>query len=267
MGPAEVRRAALILSLLFGTGEARAAVDPATFQSLAFRQHPGAQLPLSAQLDDDSARPVKLVAALAGKPSIVVLEYLRCKNLCGLVLEGTVHAMVAASLRPGIDVNLVAISIDPRDTSRDAAAAETAYARRFPDPAGATDGIRFFTARPDQVREIAAAVGFPYRYDRQSDQFLHPAGFVVTTPTGRISRYVLGLNPQPVSLRNAVAEAGRNQVEPPAHPLLCLCFGYDPDEGSVAALTWQLVRWTCAALVLACAAMIGFLSLRRRPVR
>jgi hypothetical protein len=55
-----------------------------------------------------------------------------------------------------------------------------------------------------------------------------------------------------------------DKVEPPAHPLLCLCFGYDPDEGSVAALTWQLVRWASMGLVLACAALIGLLSLKRR---
>jgi hypothetical protein len=75
---------------------------------------------------------------------------------------------------------------------------------------------------------------------------------------------MLGLNPQPAVLRKAVAEAGLNRVEPPAHPLLCLCFGYDPDEGSVAALTWQLVRWASAAIVLACALLIGVLSIRRK---
>ena len=114
------------------------------------------------------------------------------------------------------------------------------------------------------VRKIASAVGFPYRYDRASDQFAHPAGFVVTTPDGRISRYMLGLSPNAGTLKQAVAEAALEKVQPPAHPLLCLCFGFDPDEGSVAALTWRLVRWASGGTVLACAAFIGFLSLRRR---
>jgi len=164
----------------------------------------------------------------------------------------------------GEDLNLVAISIDPRERPQDAAAAQAMYARLFPDPAAAASGVRFFTGSPDQVRSIATAIGFPYRYDAQSGQFLHPAGFVVTTPTGKISRYMLGLSPDPSLLKSAVAEAGADEVEPPAHPLLCLCFGYDPDEGSVAALTWQLVRWASMGLVLACAALIGLLSLKRR---
>jgi len=260
-----VRIAASLLSLVFFPAVIHAAVDPRSFQSLAFRQHPGAQLPLGAELVDNSGRSLSLATALGGKPAVVMLDYLRCKNLCSLVLTGAVHAIITAGLRPGVDVNLVAISIDPRDTPRDASAAQAMYARRFPDPVSASSGLRFLIARPDQVREISSAIGFPFRYDKQSDQFLHPAGFVVTTSAGKISRYVLGINPQPLLLKSAIAEAARNVVEPPAHPLLCLCFGYDPDEGSVAALTWQLVRWTCVGIVLACIAMIGFLSLRRRP--
>ena len=242
-----------------------AAIDPATFQQLSFRQHPGAPLPLDAQLVDSAGNPRTLGSALDGRPSVLVLEYLKCRNLCGLVLNGAVQAIVHAGLKPGRDLDLVAISIDPRDTTADVAAAQAMYARRFPDAAGAAPGVRFFTGPSDQVRKIAGAVGFPYRYDRASDQFAHPAGFVVTTPDGRISRYMLGLGPQPSTLKRAVAEAALEQVEPPAHPLLCLCFGYDPDEGSVAALTMRLVRWASAGLVLACALVIGLLSLRRRP--
>lgn len=253
-------RAVLLAAIALLAAPAAAAVDPSTFQSLAFRQHPGAQLPLDAEIDDAAGRPVPLASALGGKPAVVVLEYLHCKNLCSLVLTGAVRAIADAGLTPGRDVNLVAISIDPRETASDAAAAQAMYAKRL----HAANGVRFFTGSADQVGRIAAAVGFPYRYDRASAQFLHPAGFVVTTPTGKISRYMLGLNPQPGQLKQAVAEASIDKVEPPAHPLLCLCFGYDPDEGSVAALTWRLVRMASMMLVLACAALIALLSLRRR---
>lgn len=256
-----MRLAATLLCLLLVAVPADAA-DPSTFASLAFRQHPGAQLPLDAQLTDATGHPQTLGAALANRPAVLVLEYLRCKNLCGLVLTGAVRAIADARLTPGREADLIAISIDPRDTPRDAATAQAMYAKRFPgaDP----NGVRFFTASPDQVRAIASAEGFPYRYDRRSDQFLHPAGFVVTTPGGRISRYLLGLSPQPVEMKQAVSEAALEKVSPPAHPLLCLCFGYDPDEGSVAALTWQLVRTVSFVLVVAFAGLIAFLSLRRR---
>lgn len=261
MGAPEVRLPAALLSLLLLAAPA-GATDPSTFASLAFRQHPGAQLPLDARLVDAAGRPQTLGRALVKRPAVLVLEYLRCKNLCGLVLTGAVRAIADAGLTPGKDVDLIALSIDPRDAPRDAATAQAMYARRL--PRAAPNGLRFFIASPDQVRAIASAEGFQYRYDRRSDQFLHPAGFIVTTTDGRISRYFLGLSPRPAELKQAVAEAALEKVSPPAHPLLCLCFGYDPDEGSVAALTWQLVRIVSFMLVLACTALIAFLSLRRR---
>jgi len=251
------------IALLLLPSPLRAAIDPATFQQLSFRQHPGAQLPIDTPLVDASGHARSLGDALAGRPAVLVLEYLRCKNLCSLVLSGAVETISSAGLTPGRDLDLIAISIDPRDTSADAAAGQSMYARRFRDPAAAS-GVRFFTGSPTNVRSIASAIGFPYRYDKASDQFAHPAGFVVTTPDGRISRYVLGLNPQPALLKQAVAEAAMEKVEPPAHPLLCLCFGYDPEEGSVAALTLRLVRLASLGLALGCASLVGFLLLRRR---
>jgi protein SCO1/2 len=259
-----MRVALTLIGLISIASPLSAAIEPAAFQQLSFHQHPGAQLPLDAQLTDAAGRQQTLGRALDGRPSVLVLEYLKCKNLCSLVLSGAVQAIAAADLVPGRDVDLVAISIDPRDTTRDAAAAQAMYLSRFPNPPSAVAGVRFFTGTADQVRNIAEAAGFPYRYDGTSDQFAHPAGFVVTTPDGRISRYMLGLSPQPASLKQAVSEAALERVEPPAHPLLCLCFGYDPDEGSVAALTLRLVRWASVALGIGGILLIGFLSFRRR---
>jgi protein SCO1 len=260
-----VRPALLVAMLALAIPSAASArVDPGAFGALAFHQHPGAQLPVGAELTDESGRQVSLASAMGNRPSLLVLEYLRCQNLCSLVLRGAVASLKGAQLTPGRQVNLIAISIDPRDTPGDIAAARAQYAGQFSDPGAAASGMHFLKGGPQQVAQIASAVGFPYRFDRASGQFAHPAGFVVTTPGGRISRYMLGLNPAPEALRTAVAEAGEGAVEPAAHPLLLLCFGYDPDEGSAAALAFRLVRYVSFAAILGLGLLIAFLSLRRR---
>lgn len=252
--------AAAVLTL--GTG-AQAQIQPQDFSKLAFRQHPGGQIPLDAALVDEQGRTTTLGSALDGRPAVLVLEYLRCPNLCGLVLRGATASIGRAGLVPGRDVELVGVSIDPRDRPADAAAARAMYSAQLHNPAAAS-GVRFLTGSTQQVSRIAAAVGFPYRYDRKSDQFAHPAGFVVLTPGGRISHYMLGVSPSAAELSKAVEQARANEVTPPAYPLLCLCFGYDPDEGTVAALAMQLVRIASATLVLGCVLLVAFLSLRRR---
>ncbi len=250
-----VAAAAALLCAVPAATDAQA-LQPSAFASLQFRQHPGARLPLDAMLRDEAGRPVRLGAALGGRPAILVLEYLHCPNLCGLVLRGTVAGLAEAHLRPGRDVDFVAISIDPRETPADAAAARGAYAKRFGAAGGDTAGWHFLTAPEPAVRRIAASVGFPYRWDPKLRQYAHPAGFVVATPDGRISRYFLGLQPEPAALRAAAAAAGEERVAPAVHPLLLLCLGYDPQPGSVAASAMQALRVVAALALLACLLMI-----------
>ena len=47
---------------------------------------------------------------------------------------------------------------------------------------GAEQGWHFLTGPQPIVRQIAETVGFPYRYDAELDQYLHPAGFVLAPP-------------------------------------------------------------------------------------
>ena len=255
------RRRVLAVTALFLGSTARAQIHPGDFKAFSFEQHPGAQLPVDAQLRDESGEPVVLGHMLEHRPAVLVLEYLRCKNLCSLVLSGATAAISHAGLVPGRDLQLIAVSIDPRDTVADSAAARAMYSHRL--PAARPDGLRFLTGSPQQVRRIASAVGFPYRFDPPSGQFAHPAGFVVLTPQGRISRYMLGLDPPAGALRTAIEEAGADEITPPVHPLLLLCFGYDPDPNSVPALVMRLTR-IVSLIVLACCALLIFLLSRRR---
>lgn len=256
--------AAFLLLAVLTTAPADARIDATAFAHLSFHQHPGAQLPLRTQLRDESGRLVTLGQEFHGRPTVLVLEYLRCQNLCSLVLSGATAAMSHARLTPGADLNLVAVSIDPRDTTRDAAASAAMYSRRFPDAAAAASGIHFLTGSPDAVAAIAGVVGFPYKLDPQTNQYAHPAGFVVATPDGHISRYMLGLNPPAAALRDAVEQAAHGTITPAAHPLLLLCFGYDPDAGTAAALAIRLVRYAYLGAFAAALLLAGGFWLKRR---
>ena len=59
-----MKRTALAMAFALVSASVSAAVDPATFQNLAFRQHPGAQLPLDARIGDSTGRSLPLGAAL-----------------------------------------------------------------------------------------------------------------------------------------------------------------------------------------------------------
>jgi protein SCO1/2 len=196
----------------------------------AFRPHPGARLPLASELVDERGRQVLFGQFFTGKPVVLVLDYLRCKTLCGLTLENLVAGLDALPLDAGRDFQVVVISIDPRDKPADVDAAKVNYLAHYHHPRG-DDGWHFLTGPEATVRSIADAVGFPYRYEAALDQYIHPAGFVLAAADGSISCYLLGVDIRPASLRAALADAAQGRAVGLIERLLLLCHGKDPNLG------------------------------------
>ncbi len=229
---------------------------------LAFQPHPGARLPLATTTTDESGRPVTLGTYFGKSPVILVLDYLRCTSLCGVTLRNLVAgALAKLPLEPGRDYELVAISIDPRDTAADAAAARTKYAALL-DREGAERGMHFLTATAPAVRAVADAVGFPYRYDSLADAYIHPAGFIIAAPDGVISRYVEGVAVAPRDLVGALADAEQDKSPGLLTRIVLLCHvqGVPLGRFTVPVLT----AFTAADLAAGFALIALFTVIRRR---
>jgi len=235
---------------------------PADTRDLGFRQHMGAALPEEVTLRDGTGRWVRLSDFFRGEPVVLVLDYLRCRNLCGVVLEHTAKALALTPLTAGRDYQVVAISIDPRDGPAESREARMKYLAGL--PAASAAGWHFLTGPEASVRAVADAVGFHYRYDPAIDQFAHPAGIMIVTPRGTIARYLLGVGFRPLDLRLGLTEAARGRISSPVADLLLLCYCYDPGTGRYSFAIRNTTRALCAATVLGLAFMVFRLS-RRRP--
>jgi protein SCO1/2 len=222
-------------------------LQPTITRELRFHQHPGTPLPLGAWFRDAHGQTVHLVDFFNNKPVVVVLEYMRCRSLCGLVLRDAVHALSAVPLAAGRDYEVIAISIDPRDTPQDAVNAGREY---FPHAGPTVPGWHFLTGDRTQIQAVAGAVGFPFRYDSQIDQFAHPAGITIATPGGTIARYVLGVGYRPLDLRLALSEAAHGAISSPVADLLLLCYCYDPGTGRYSFAIGNVTRVLCIGTVL-----------------
>ncbi len=254
-------RVALLAAGLMLACAATAPASAADFSGLAFRPHPGGRLPLDLQLDDEHGGSVPLAEFFTGKPVVLVLEYLHCKTLCGLALGALATALNALPLNAGRDFQVVAVSIDPRDTPAEAAAAKAKYLAIYRHP-GAAAGWHFLTGPQAVVKQIAAAVGFPYRYDAAIDQYMHPVGFVVAAPDGTISRYLLQIDPAPAQLRAALTQAAQATAPGPLSRLLLWCHGDDPQVGRYTVPI--LAAFTIANLGAMAGAVVVFGTIWRR---
>jgi protein SCO1/2 len=237
---------------------ASAAPDPNLY---AFHERPGARLPAQTAFLDSDDRAVHLSELSRGLPLIVVLAYFRCQSLCGIVRSSLFNALGAAKLEAGRDYALAVFSIDPREMSAEARAAKLADLAAF-GPLGADGFVHYLTGRADDIRALADAVGFRDRLDSASNQFVHPAGLVFVTPSGRVSNYLLGVGYKPSAVRAALEQANAGAIATAGSPLLLICFHFDPTTGRYSLEILKVLRLAGIITVLTVAGTLFLLHRR-----
>jgi len=240
---------------------------PSILQQVGIDQHLNQQLPLDLRFRDEAGKEIRLGDFFNRRPVILSLVYYRCPMLCGEVLNGLTSAISVVSFDLGRDYDIVTVSIDPRETPADAAKMKEVYLRRYNRHADGSSrqGWHFLTGTEDQIKKLAAAVGFRYVYDARIDQYAHASGIEVVTPDGRLSQYYYGIEYSPKDLRLGLIEASKNRIGNLADAFVLYCYHYDPATGHYGAMIMRILRLTGIATVLL---LGGFIfTMVRRDVR
>jgi protein SCO1 len=244
---------ALVLSLApcaapaWGQGAPRELI-----RKVEFDQNLGARVPLDLPFRDESGAAVRLGDYFGAKPVLLTLGYYECPMLCTLQLNGLARSLKPLAFSAGKEFDIVTVSIDSLETSVLAAAKKKGYVRRY-NRAGAERGWHFLTGDEPSIRKLADVVGFHYAYDTRTDTYAHPAGILVLTPEGKISRYFYGIEIPPRDIRLGLIEASERRIGSPVDKLLLLCFHYDPATGTYNFVIMQALR----VLGVATAAALG----------
>lgn len=236
---------------------------PQNLRGVSFEQRLGSPLPLDAPFVDENGKAVTLGDYTGDKPMLVALVYYDCPMLCGLVLNGLSTALKPLGLDPGADFEVVVVSFDHRETPEMAREAKARTLERY-GKEGNAEGLHFLTGTETSIASLAEAVGFEYEFLPESGEFAHAAGLVVTTPDGRASRYLYGVEYPPRDLRLALVEASSGEIGTPVDQLLLYCFQYDPTTGKYSAVVMNIVR---AGGTLTLLLLVGFILLMLRRDR
>lgn len=266
-----MRRAVLILlTALTGLGVADPAfaqiVRPVTeLEGVGVDEHLDQPLPADLKFTEDRGRPVRLGEVFDGvQPVILSLNYTNCPMLCGLKLRGMVAALAEMSLEAGRDFRVVSVSIDPLESPMQARLSKQNYLREY--GRGNGDGWTFLTGQESQIRALAEAVGFQYRYVPERREYAHAAVFMICTPDGRVSRYLYGIRFEPKTVELSLVEASRGQIGSTLDRVLLFCFHYDAATGNYAPAAINLMKAGGAVTVLAVLVFLlpwrRFLSIR-----
>ena len=212
------------------------------------------QVPLDLQFKDETGKTVKLGDYFrSGRPVILNLVYYTCPMLCGEELAGEASALSMLKFTPGNEYEVVSVSFNPDETPKDAAEKKQMYIARMNehlDHKTNGDGWHFLTGEQPQIKQLADAVGFRYHRDPRTGQFIHAAGIMVVTPTGKLAQYYYGVEFSPNDLRLGLIEASRDKIGTLVDQVVLYCYHYDPSTGRYSAVVANIMRLAGAATML-----------------
>jgi protein SCO1/2 len=238
-----VRALAALVVLMLSTARAEAALSRAELGGVAVNLPVKAHLDLGLAASDTHGTVRTIGDILAGRPAFLTFVDYTCKTICGTDLELLAPAIQAASLSP-LDYRILVLGIDPKDSGQSASAMEE---REI--PAELRAAAAFLLPDRKTVARATSALGFRYVYDRENDQFAHPAVIYVIAPDGSVRG---GLSPFAVTAADIKRVLGNSEVKPLNlfDRVHLLCYGYDPATGRYTARVSTLLRIGAALTII-----------------
>jgi protein SCO1/2 len=164
------------------------------------------QIPLDAIFQDEDGKTVRIGDYLGKRPVVLNLIFYRCPGVCSLELEGMLDLfkkLPGKGKQIGEEFDVVTVSIDPKETPRLAADKKAVTLDALGRPEAAK-GWHFLVGDKTNIDRIADSIGYRYKYNPDSPnvqgQFAHPAGIIVLTAEGKVSRYFFGTRYRPTDV-------------------------------------------------------------------
>ena len=220
-------------------------------------EHTGAQLPLDLTFTDENGQTVQLRQYFKGNKSVVLqLGYYGCPMLCNLISKGIAQSLKDVKLNTGSDYDVLFVSIDPSEGPALAFKKKQSFLQEYGRDGGS--GWHLLTGKEPQIKQLAQAVGFNYRWIASASQFAHPAVIMIIMPDGKVSRYLYGVRYNPQTLRLSLVEASNGKIGSAVDQLYLTCFQYDGRQGKYALAAIGLMRGGGVLAML----IVGFVLFR-----
>lgn len=260
---------ASLAALLLATPAARADLVPQAEQvqrteaaprrllGVDVKEHLAAPVPMNLGFTDESGKAVTLKDYFDGSvPVILTMNYSNCPMLCSLQLTALVEGLKKVQWSLGKEYRIVTVSYDPTETEELAHRTKARYLAQYARP-GTEQGWHFLHGSENNVKAMAKALGISYSYNEARKEYVHPATVILSTPSGKIDRYLYGLEYPEKTLSLSLVESSEGKIGTTVDQLILFCFHYDANEGRYAPVARNIMRAGGGATVFLLA---GFLT-------
>lgn len=229
---------------------------PIQLQGVGIDQKLNQQVPLDVPFRDESGNVETLGHYFGGKPVILNFIYFTCPMLCTTAENGLLHSLQNIDgMSAGKDFTVLTVSFNPADKHQDADAKRAVYLGLYNRPSAA-NGWHFLTGDATAIQRLTDAVGYHFKYDKESDQFVHATAIMVLTPEGKVSRYFFGIQYPARDVRLGLIEASGGKIGSPVDHVLLYCCQYDPATGKYGWVVSRVLRIAGLVTVLGIGALL-----------
>lgn len=237
---------------------------PAILEEIGVDEKLGESIPLDLRFVNSEGQTIRLSELFEeGKPVLLNPLYYECPTLCGLVLDAVYNVVNELAWSPGRDYTIISFSIDPEETPEMAANSKEQYLSQLGRP-GSENGWHFLTGDEESIKKLTDSIGFRYKYDEQTGEYLHLASIMMISPKGVITRYLYGASFREFDLRNALYEAADGTIGSAMDSILLYCFTYDPSSQSYVPVAMNIMKLGGLATVIFLGIFLGVFWRRER---
>lgn len=212
------------------------------FEGVSIDQKLGATIPLDLSFRNAAGEAVTLGQYFDGdRPVMLTLNYYHCPMLCPMMLDQYTRTLKGVDWGPGKEFEAVTVSFDPTETPEMARRQKQSYVKALNKP-GAGDGWHFLTGTEASIRALTEAVGFNYRKVEGKDEYAHPTAVIFLSGTGKVTRYIYGMEIPPADVRQALVEASDGTVGNVMDKIKLYCYQFDPNANTYTADAFALMR-------------------------
>ena len=162
---------------------------------------------------------------LIDKPTVIFFIYYNCPGLCSPLLGGVSDVIDRSDLILGKDYQVITISMNKDDYPSLGRKKKINYAKSFKKE---IDIDSWIWLTGDSINIAKASNNLGFKFKREGKDFAHAAAIMVTSPEGKLTRYLHGTYFLPFDFKMAIVEAGKGISGPTINKVLEFCFSYDP---------------------------------------
>ena len=237
---------------------------PPDLQGIGITEKLGEFVDKDLKFTDENGETVTLGKYYDGThPVVISLVYYACPGLCNFHLNGVIESLKEVDWSVGDKFQYLAISFDPKEKSELASKKKKTYMDLYNRP-GSEKGWHFLTADQATIDQITKQLGFEYKWNEAAQEWSHASAAVVTTPKGKISRYLEGIMFESKTFRMALVEATDGKIGTLMDRMIWYCSKYDPHLSKYSLYAVNIMKLGGVGIIVLLASLMLPVWLRSR---